>query len=135
MAQGDLNGDGYPDIVVPDGGDAWATVYSGNGDGTFYLEQSIAVGPTNDQSWAVAIADFNGDGHGDIVACRSLSRAMHAVHRRRQGRLPLKSNFASATNSISMTVGDLNGDGKPDLVLTNYIVDFRPPNLNVILHQ
>lgn len=134
LAQGDLNGDGYPDIVVPDGGDAWATVYFGNGDGTFYLEQSIAVGPTNDQSWAVAIADFNGDGHGDIVACLFYSEQCTLYTGDGKGDF-LKSNFASATNSISMTVGDLNGDGKPDLVLTNYIVDFRPPNLNVILHQ
>ena len=46
-----------------------------------------------------------------------------------------RSYFASGTNSIAVLATDLNGDGKPDVVVNNYNVDYAPPNFNLILHQ
>jgi hypothetical protein len=57
---GDFNGDGVPDLAVgPD-----VTIYRGNGDGTFGLGVSYAVGVN---VTSITVGDFNGDGISDIA--------------------------------------------------------------------
>lgn len=64
MATADFDVDGNPDIVVMNFGNSHVTTFLGNGDGSFYLANSVVVGrgPA-----AVAVADFNVDGRPDMV--------------------------------------------------------------------
>jgi hypothetical protein len=78
LAVGDLNGDGRLDLAVvnnkhgvgpprsflqsfPQG---TLSILLGNGDGTF---QATAAQPVGTDPRSVALGDFNGDGHPDIV--------------------------------------------------------------------
>lgn len=129
---GDLNGDGFPDIVS--GGNSYPVgVYYGNGDGTFYQQSELNVGPA-DFSQSLAIADVNGDGNPDIVACLFLSEQCVVFTNDGQGGFQ-RSYFASGANSVDLLAGDLNGDGKIGLVINNYMVDYRPINFLIVLHQ
>jgi hypothetical protein len=60
MSVGDFNEDGNVDLATNAGG---ASIYYGNGDGTFSAPQSLSAGtPQN-----VLAADLDGDGHLDLV--------------------------------------------------------------------
>lgn len=132
---GDLNGDGNADIVMCGNGDP-VIVYYSRGDGTFYVETELNVGPTDPQdfSQAMAIQDFNGDGRPDILACLFLSGVCALYTNDGQGGFEI-SYFASGTNTMALLATDLDGDGKPDLAITNYKVDFEPPSFVVIFNQ
>lgn len=129
---GDLNKDGVADVVW--GGNSFPIVVSyGKGDGTFYTQSELNVGP-NDFSQSLAIADVNNDGKPDIVACLFLSEQCVVFTNDGQGGFQ-RSYFASGANSTYLLAGDLNGDGKVGLVINNYMVDYRPMNFLVALHQ
>jgi len=34
-----------------------------------------------------------------------------------------------------MIASDLNRDGKPDLVIGNFLLDFAPPNVDIVFHK
>lgn len=69
-ATGDVNGDGYADLVSAENADpgsdpVWVLRYAlGRGDGTF--EDAVTLDPN--LSGQVVIADFDGDGRADVLA-------------------------------------------------------------------
>jgi len=68
---GDFNNDGKPDLAVTNMGEDTVTLLLGNGDGTFTPASGspYAVGR---EPWAMAAADFNGDGKLDLAVANSL---------------------------------------------------------------
>ncbi len=119
----DLNGDGYPDIVVANycfavnncpqqqGG---VTVYFNNADGTgnFTLSgTSVTPGPTV----SVAVGDVNDDGIPDIiVACETEGVAYFPGQG--GGSIGSYQSLGVAGQVLSVTVQDVNGDGIPDVL-------------------
>lgn len=94
----------------------------GNGDGTFQAPTSLAVsaGPLSD----VAFADFNGDGILDFVASFSNSNGtQNGVFLGEAGggygTPVLLTNPDGVYDVCNNSVGDLNGDGKPEIVTAN----------------
>ena len=67
LAGGDLNGDGKEDLVLV-GPNFQASIYLGNGDGTFSTGSTYSLGSPVQPSFGIAIADFNRDGKPDIAA-------------------------------------------------------------------
>jgi len=63
-ASGDLNHDGWLDLVVANSTDNTVSVLLGKGDGTF---QNHVDYPTGKGPSSVAIANLNGDGNPDLV--------------------------------------------------------------------
>ena len=106
----------------------------GKGDGTFYEQSALPSGPGSDFSQAIAVVDVNGDGRPDIVACLFLSEQCVIYTNDGQGGFQ-RSYFASGTNSMGLLVADFKGNGTPGLAITNYAVDYRPPNFVVVLEK
>jgi hypothetical protein len=132
-AVGDLNGDGNADVVYS-GDEVPMEVFYSRGDGTFYQQSVLNFGPVSDFSQAITVADFNGDGIPDVMACLFLSQQCVLFTNDGKGGFAL-SYFASGATSVAASSPDLNGDSKPDLILTNYLLDFRPPNFLVLFHK
>jgi len=129
-AAGDFNQDGYPDVIFE------GIVYYGKGDGTFYEQSRLNVGPVQDQGVlnALAVRDFNGDGRPDILECLFFSEQCVLFTNDGSGGFQ-RSYFASGASSTGLIAVDFTGNGKLDLVLTNYLVDYRPANFDVIFHK
>ncbi|WP_353072051.1 FG-GAP-like repeat-containing protein [Tunturiibacter gelidoferens] len=126
IAVGDFNGDGIPDLAVaPAFDEGNSEVLLGNGDGTFTNGSgSLGNGNGTTTSDSIAVGDFNGDGKLDLVeACTSVNEQpcnlLLILFGNGDG--TFTSSFAPLAffGSQSMAVGDFNGDGQPDLAVTN----------------
>jgi hypothetical protein len=131
VAIGDLNEDGKPDLVATNqcqsGGncsEGTLSVLLGNGDGTFQAPVSYNDGMPGTSS--VALGDVNGDGHLDLVAasdrlCSTCSDGgVSVLLGNGDGTFQAPLTYDSGgEKGFSVAIGDLNGDGYPDLVVTN----------------
>lgn len=124
FAQGDLNGDGVDDLVIPEGDFLDATMHVavvlGNPNGTFQPPVSFDTGATSNigfTEFSVVIADFNGDGKND-VAVTTLD-GVSILLGDGKGGLGVPRIFATGTLPFAMVAGDFNGDGKIDLAVAN----------------
>ncbi len=134
VAIGDLNGDGKPDLVVGNyfssnsDSSAPVGVLLGNGDGTFQPAVNYESG--GEQIYTVAIADVNGDGKPDIIvgacaaagnSCGSADGLVSVLLGNGNGTFqPAVTYSTGAQRFGNLTVGDVNGDGIPDIIATNY---------------
>jgi FG-GAP-like repeat len=124
---GDLNGDGALDVAVQSGNSSDQVYYLGNGDGTLQDARPYSGWNSSD----LALADVNGDGALDLLIASTFSdEAIDESHVRVQlGRGD--GTFADVQIVLAgaswyggyLAVGDFNGDGFPDLALSNYYED------------
>jgi hypothetical protein len=126
VAVGDFNRDGKPDLAAAGFNiTAAVSVLLGDGDGGF--------GPptiySSEASWAVPIksADFNGDGHADL-AVNDTSGLMLILQG--DGAGGFRGAAAYAEGNRVLSAGDLDGDGRTDLIVTSEPEDFVTTLLN-----
>jgi trimeric autotransporter adhesin len=129
IAVGDFNGDGIPDLAVaPVLDEGYSEVLLGNGDGTFTPAGGsfgTIYGNYIFTSNAIAAGDFNGDGKLDLaVACARIGdfpcNMLLILTGNGDGSFMQPSAVpVDLSGSQSMAVGDFNGDGEPDLAVTN----------------
>jgi len=136
-AAGDINGDGKVDLVIPYGGDQTCGasgsgvsgyyVVAGNGDGTFAAPVFTAAGT---QLYSLTLADVNNDGALDLIIddgnFSTIANSPPAYGPEYTVSIALgngNGTFQSVNPILqdqivtSVAVGDLNNDGKNDLVL------------------
>ena len=124
VAVGDLDGDGKPDLAVSSQGinsviDHTVSVLHNNGDGTFAAAVAVIVGPG---PVSVALGDLDGDGKLDLavadqgsfsgVADGQLSVLLNAGN----GTFSAPVAYEAGMSMRAVAMGDINGDGKLDLV-------------------
>lgn len=118
VAIADMNGDGANDVIYACRDSCQSVVYLNDGKGSFPRKQPWGL--PNSSVRAMAVADFDGDGHPDIAACPE-----------RQGCFVYlgdgKGHFGSGIQfqargalPYSMIAADLDGDGRPD-ILVGYV--------------
>ena len=69
--------------------------------------------------YAVAVADFNRDGHPDLAVANAGSNSVSILLYRSDRIFRQAVNYSVGTNPQSVAVGDFNGDGKVDLAVAN----------------
>lgn len=113
LLAGDFNNDDKLDLIASDANGF--SILLGNGDGTF--QNGIPTASPAGGSTLYALADFNHDGKLDVAVVLSPSTC-YVFLGKGDGTFeaPITSS-AAGTGSLSAT--DINGDGKPDLVLAN----------------
>jgi hypothetical protein len=117
----DFTGNGILDLVVADSGSyptypGTVSVLLGNGDGSFQVPVSYAVGSDAD---AVAVGDFNGDGKLDLAVANFFSNTVSVLLGNGNGTFQAARSVPVGNNPASLAVGDLRGDGKVDLVVAD----------------
>jgi hypothetical protein len=127
VAIGDLNGDGWADMVVanlgtPKGLGGSISVLLNNGDGTFsrglnYDRGGIFV--------SVVVGDFNQDGHLDVAAANAKANTVDVLLGNGDGTFGAVVSYAANQNEIVKFIasGDLSRDGNPDLIVAEGCTD------------
>jgi hypothetical protein len=122
---GDFNGDGKLDLAAVSSLSSSGfvvDVFYGDGDGTFKKPQVAASfsgsGVCGFQNF-LQLSDFNGDGNADLAFCTDkqigivLGNGIGAFQ-------PPTFITAGSQSQFAFAVGDINSDGKPDLVISQY---------------
>jgi hypothetical protein len=119
MALGDVNADGKIDIAISETGPQFLIeVALGNGDGTFAVVGSVNTSTTVS---GLALIDVSGDRKADLVVADGLHLVVHPSVGDGTFGSPVKLShtFQSMDVGSSLADGDLNGDGRIDVVALN----------------
>jgi hypothetical protein len=118
VAIGDVNGDGKPDFVTGNYDSNTISVFINNGNGIFANKVDYTAG---NQPRFVGIGDLNGDGKADLASANLGSDNISVLLNNGTGTFATKVDYSTGVTSspYSLGFGDVNGDGKTDLVTAN----------------
>jgi hypothetical protein len=140
----DVNGDGKPDLLITNWfvnnqdfkADGVVGVLLGNGDGTF--KPAVTYDSGGLQPSSIAVADMNGDGKPDLlvgnctfsggsVNCTTGNGAVDVLLGNGNGTFQPAATYSSGGSApTSVAIADVNGDGKPDLLVVNLCANSCP---------
>jgi hypothetical protein len=110
----DLNGDGMPDLVIPNREDATVSILFGDGQGRF---SGSATMPTGRGPRYAVCADLDGDAILDIITTNRDSGDLTLLFGDGRGGFPRSSELPVSRGPQAVAIADLNGDGAPDLAV------------------
>jgi hypothetical protein len=116
LVAGDFNGDGHPDLAVPNFQQNNVSVLLNNGSGAFnsYVNYAAGFNPTG-----VTVGDFDGDGRLDIATANRGTSDASVARGDGQGGFAAAQSFTTGPGPAGLVAADLNGDGRIDLAVAD----------------
>jgi hypothetical protein len=125
IAIGDFNGDGKLDLATATvdinvAGSGSVIILLGNGDGTF--TQAAGSPMSLSGAYAIAAADFNGDGKLDLAVTSNGSNSVNILLGNGDGTFTQAAGSPIPVGNTpdALAVGDFLGKGKPGLAVANF---------------
>jgi len=119
----DFNGDGHPDLLLQNSANGQLAIWYMNGTGQV-IKSGAAFASITDTNWrAAGAADFNGDGHPDILFQNSANGQLVIWYMNGEQKIGDSGAFAVASDLNWKAVGlaDFDGDGHPDILFQNQL--------------
>ncbi len=121
---GDIDTDGKPDVVVANENSNTASVFRSTstlGNISFAAKVDFTTSTT---PYYLAVGDIDGDGKNDLaLACPGPSNSKVSVLRNTSTAgsvsFETKVDYVPGSDPASLSIGDIDGDGKPDLAVGN----------------
>ncbi len=128
VAVADLDGKGFPDLIIcNEGSDTTqqgVAILQGVGDGTFTNRTTYLTGL---DPAAVAVGDFNEDGILDIVVANSRGSSITVLYGDGNAGIADRADFPLDSNPSTITVSDYDGDGHLDIATGNTVNAYGYP--------
>ena len=121
IAIDDIDGDGKPDLAVANGFNSFVVFRNTSTVGNISFASRVTIAGSNLPVY-VALADLNDDGKPDMITSNNTNLNVGIL---RNTSTPGNISFAVAENAAldgfpwGLTVGDLNGDGRLDIAVSN----------------
>ncbi|MEV0898863.1 glycoside hydrolase domain-containing protein [Actinoplanes sp. NPDC049802] len=114
-AIGDLNRDGYPDMLAAQTSNGNVYLYPGKKGAKFGKRTAIAYGDWNNRSEFTGVGDFDRDGFPDLLVKLNSNNGLY-LYRGKQGGLQTALRIGSAAGLRDLYgIGDFDRDGHPDV--------------------
>jgi hypothetical protein len=114
----DLNGDGNQDLVTANLGTSTASIFLGNGDGTFQKDTQLSPGKNGA---FLGVGDFDNDGDIDFVITHWTENFATVFLNNGDATFAPHKDYKTGVRNYGVDTADLNGDGHLDIVTANYI--------------
>lgn len=124
---GDLNGDGKPDLVISEGGigDRIFVLQNTSGAGISFGAPLI-INVSGTKTKQLQIADVDMDGKPEIIVTNQGGNKISILRNQSAGPIsfnttPVQITATGAVSTDGLTVEDLNGDHKPDIIASQFL--------------
>jgi len=133
----DLNGDGLVDVATVNRDSGTLSIRLDNGTGNYSIDTfDIPVGT---RPIEMVLGDFNGDGRQDIAVLNEGSfpspGTVSILLGDGSGAFTVSSTISVGVEPVAIAAGDLNGDGRTDLVVSNTGIGRLGGSLSILLSQ
>jgi hypothetical protein len=131
VAIADVTGDGHADVLLTD--TTRLFVFQGSARGSLAKPIVLPLAGPGATEWnaGLAVADVNRDGRADVaVAGKSGVR----LFVQRRGRFAPSRDIPLPFTAVEVTAADLNGDRRPDLVVSGRIEQVTAPELYLLMN-
>ena len=120
VAAGDINSDGFPDVVMVNTDGGQATVLINNGFGGFLLSDVTSY-PNGGSPRGVRLGDLDQDGDLDVVTANETDDEISVLLNAGDGTLLPRVTFYTGDAPFGLVLGDFDGDTDLDVATPNVL--------------